>query len=161
MLRVRTEDSMSRGSATLWPVWLGRGMVLWGSARGQRFGVRALKEVTRLWSRAQSPGDRTACRGAPPPPRHASGSTEGPGNRGSGGSHTPPESPTLSAYCSSRRHEVHSMAYRDTARFARGSNDQRVPSIHGHSHRLPEDLPVCLTPRARSLSRSRSSQSGQ
>ena len=42
-----------------------------------------------------------------------------------------------------------------------GPNDQRVPSIHGHCHRFPEDLPVCLTPRARSLSRSRSSQSGQ
>ena len=47
------------------PMWLGRGMVLWGSSHGQQFGVRALKEVILLWSRAQSPGDRTACRGAP------------------------------------------------------------------------------------------------
>lgn len=161
MRRVRTEDSMSRGSAILCPMWLGRGMVLWGSSHGQQFGVRALKEVILLWSRAQSPGDRTACRGAPPPPRCASGSTEGTGNRGSGGSHTPTESPILPAYCSSRRREVHSMAYRDTAHFARSPNDQRVPSIHWHGRRLPENPPHCLTSRARSSSRSRSSQSGQ
>ena len=161
MRRVRTEDSISNGSAIFSPMWLGSGMVLWGSVHGQQFGVRALKEVILLWSCAQSPGDRTACRGAPPPPRRASDSTEGTGNRGSGESHIPPESPILPACCSSRRHEVHSMAYRDTARSARSPNDQRVPLIHGHGDRLPEDPPVCLTPRARSSSRSRSSQSGQ